>query len=386
MGAAFVAACGSPANQRPPIGDAVAPRACPTQLDLELIATSSRFDPGFSGIAHGVGLSTGSALTVDVTGCDPECRRCEFEGPVRGDPATRPVINQRCLNNYAQICGQDSDCPDASGPCRFMFPPIAARIAVESCALTYFEPTTPAAQPIAGVIDLLTGETDFSVFDMRINVVIADCPDCQGDTTPFDGNPQGTCSGSTTACDVHGIGTTVASQTSFDCPPAGGTFLEIPLPGAGTTTSSRAWTMDDTRPMCTAQNATTKHCWCGVCDDGSPCTSTNQCASGTCGAATVGGAPVATDNHTCGAGNTCTWDATTQRGACSNAPTRACFPDTGTITARGSTEVRDGFYVAQLANLLCLPSFGGLLDPVSGFPGPLYFQARFRVTPRTVAP
>lgn len=352
-------------------------------LDLELIATSSRFDPGFSGLAHGVGLSTGSALTVDVTSCDPECRRCEFRGPVRGNG----VINQRCRNDYAQVCGQDADCPGATGPCRFMFPPIAARIGIDSCALVYFEPTAAAdPSPIVGVIDLFTGETDFSVFDMNIGVVISDCPDCQGDVTPFDGNPEGTCAGTTRPCDVHGIGTTVASQTSFDCPPSGGTFLEIPLPGSGTTTSSRAWTMDDTRPSCTAQGANTKRCWCGVCSDGSPCTSNSQCASGTCGAASVAGMAISTNNHTCGA-EPCIWDPATQRGTCANtSPAKACFPDAGTVIARGSAEVRDGFYIAQLANLLCLPSFGGLLDPVSGFPGPLYFQARFRITPRTGAP
>ena len=44
----------------------------------------------------------------------------------------------------------------------------------------------------------------------------------------------------------------------------------------------------------------------------------------------------------------------------------------------GEASVGDGFYIAQLANLVCLPSFGnGLIDAFAGFPGPLRFEARF---------
>jgi len=216
---------------------------------------------------------------------------------------------------------------------------------------------------------------------------VGQCTSCDGDATPFDGNPGGSCGGVGPACDVHGSGTSVLRQTSFDCPPAGGVLLSIPMPGGGTTTTSRVWTMDSTRPFCTASGATTKRCWCGVCSDGTPCTSNGQCAVGTCGAATVGGLAISTNNHACPMGASCNWNSATQRGTCSTGGAKACFPDTGSMLARGSTEVgTNGSYTAQLANLLCLPSFGGLLDPVSGFPGPLYFQARFKVTPKTAVP
>jgi len=113
LGAVGVAGCHHDSPQ--PIGDTAVARACPTHLDLQLIGSQSRFDPGFSGLAHGVGLSTGSNLTVAMYECDPACRRCKFHGPVRPDPALSPVIPQRCLDNTQTICTQDSDCTDPFG-------------------------------------------------------------------------------------------------------------------------------------------------------------------------------------------------------------------------------------------------------------------------------
>jgi hypothetical protein len=382
----LVVGCSSPAKQ-PPIADGAASRSCPTQLDLEVIPQGSRFDAGFSGLAHGVGLSAGSVLTVNVSSCDADCRRCEFSGPTRADLLDRPVINQRCLDDYTKPCRDDLEC-GSPGACRYMFPPIPAKAGtIDSCALIYFQ--SAAGPPVAGVIDLLTGETDLSVFDMVIDVVVGTCTVCDGDVTPFDGVQNGRCLPTGPICDVHGVGTSVVTRTSFDCPSTAPALLSIPIPGGGTTTTSRVWTMDTaTRPLCTASGATLKRCWCGVCNDGTPCTSNTQCAVGTCGAATVGGLAISTNNHACPSGGSCIWNAVTQRGTCSTGtPPKACFPDMGSILARGSAEASDnGSYTIQLANLLCLPSFGGLLDPASGFPGPVYFQARFKVTPRTVTP
>ena len=377
-----------------PIADTRSAASCPTHLDLELIGRESRFDPGSTGIAHGVGLALGSDLSVEVSECDDECRRCKFRGPVRADPAIRPVISQRCLNDVSIACVDNAECPGMSGPCRFMFPPIAARTAAQpTCSIAYFEPVTGVdPSPFQGVIDLVTGETAMQVLTLLIQAGISgSCPDCQGDPQPFDGVRGGTCtSAGAAACDVSGIGTTISSLTSYDCPPPPN-GLTIKLPASGTSTASRKWTLDGTRPKCTrAGAATAEPCWCGVCSNGTPCTSNLECATGTCGFAGTVANPVNVSNNGCADPATCTWNETTQRGTCSNDATKTCFPDGvlgQSMVATGEASVGDGFYIAQLANLVCLPSFGnGLIDAFAGFPGPLRFEARFRVTPRRAAP
>jgi hypothetical protein len=86
--------------------------------------------------------------------------------------------------------------------------------------------------------------------------------------------------------------------------------------------------------------------------------------------------------------DSCVFNAATQRGHCKMEPTRSCYPDGGTIFAHGEAQVGDGFYVIQLANLVCMPAFsdgtslGNLYDAIGGFPGPFLYEARFRVDPR----
>ena len=158
----------------------------PTHFELELNGTVSRFDPGWSGAAHGVGLPTGSNFSVEVTSCDSDCRRCQFHGPVASDPVF-PVNNRRCLSKVTQTCTADAEC-GAMGPCRFLFPPIAAELIVPTCSIAYLEPLTTGLDqsPVQGVIDLDTGETDMSVMNLFIKLGIEGCRSCQGDTTAND--------------------------------------------------------------------------------------------------------------------------------------------------------------------------------------------------------
>ncbi len=356
---------------------------------MELIGQNSRFDPGYKGAAHGLGLAIGSDTTVEVSGCDSECRRCKIRGPVRSDPAVKPVVAQRCLDDISKTCTADAECP--SGRCRFMFPPISSVLIVPTCAIVYFEPPATgvgSGDPMQGVIDLATGELDMSVMNMAVKVVLEQCKQCNGDPATFDGIKGGTCSVGGTACDVNGIGTKTSSFTSFDCPVSAG-GITIPLPANGTTTGSRAWTLDSTRPKCTSPTGTAQRCWCGMCSNGDPCQSNSNCPNNTtCGAATgPGNVSYVTANHACASPGTCVWDPAVQRGHCSNAATTPCFPDAGTIVATGAAEVHDGYYISQLANLICMPPFGdALIDGVAGFPGPLFFQSRFRISPRTASP
>jgi len=387
--------CHTHESRLPPIGDAP-DLGCPTYLDLEFNGKESRFDPGWTGRTHGVGLTDESRLSVQIDECEGGCRRCKFHGPVRGDPVKTPVINQRCLKKVSRICASNDDCGpnNVDGPCRFMFPPIASREST-TCTIAYFEPRTGPGDPspVQGFIDLKTGEADMPVLNIQLSVSIGNCENCEDDPVRLDAMPGGRCSTSKAACDVNGPGATEPVSTSFDCaPPAG--VSTIVLGTSGTSTSSVVWKMDGSRPRCTQMDARTKSCWCGVCsDNGLPCTSNKDCPGmTTCGAAASStGLPWNVANNACP--DKCSYDAATQRGKCvSTVPAingRPCFPDTGTIVATGGSEVnKEGYLVSQLANLICMPSFNNgepipmIVDGIGGFPGPFLFEARFRVDPR----
>jgi hypothetical protein len=295
-------------------------------------------------------------------------------------------VSQICTDDDPTICG-------GNGPCRFMFPSIASQVPpFPTYALAYFDPVTNTTDPspVQGVMDLETGESDLPVLNILVRLHIGNCIDCTSDPMQFDGVAGGTCAmaGPPQACDVNGIGTAITSSTSFDCPMP--TFLStITLGTNGTSTSSVRWTMDGDRPKCTANGKT---CWCGMCANGKPCTSNRDCPNfDTCGAAgTMIGTqmiPWNVANNSCT--DTCNWDPVTQRGKCSTPAGLSCFPDTDPMIATGLAEVHDGFYISQLANLICMPSFntgsgfGPAVDSSGGFPGPFLFESRFRVTTRS---
>jgi hypothetical protein len=357
-----------------------------------------------------VGLATGSNLTVEVYDQDAECRRVKFHGPVMPDPMINAVNPRRCLNNTAMTCTQDSDC--GLSKCLYFLPLISTNLLAATCAIPYLSPVSndPDPSPVLGVFDLETGEMDMTRLNISVAVYLGSCPECRNDPSSYDGMPGGTCwagdptvAGSSfnsgVACDVSGVGTAVATTTSYECPPYGlpniphfptnpVPLTTIALPGTAASTGTHAWTMDpSTRPLCTASFAVGRHCWCGICTDGSPCERNSDCSAGNCGFGSAGNFPVA--NSECGSGGSCNWDDTTQVGTCSNMP-QHCYPDTGTIVATGTAEVKDGYYNSQIANFTCLPSVGGsglgkIIDSTGGFPGPLLFQARFKVTARKVA-
>jgi hypothetical protein len=386
-----VVACNSRALHEPPITDGRPHAACPSYLDLELDGADSRFDPGWKGASHGVGLPSGSRTSVKIDECDADCRRCRFHGPVRSDPSVTNVISQRCLKDISKVCGEPTD-PDcgAMGPCRFMFPPIPSNVGFNTCGIAYLEPLTGDAPAVQGVIDLATGESDLQVLNLQLALALASCVNCQGDPMPFDGVRGGKCGGAGAACDVNGIGTMLTGSTSFDCPPSLANAVIITLGTNGTSTSSVGWTMDPaTRPLCTAASAMGKHCWCGMCNNGTTCTSNKDCPDGFCGAKNPPGntnIPWSVANNNCT--GTCNWDAATQSGRCSNDTNIKCFPDTEPMIATGVAQVKDGFYIAQFANLICMPSFNvgnflsAAVDTLGGFPGPFLFQSRFRVMTR----
>jgi hypothetical protein len=333
---------------------------------------------------------------VQITECDPECQWCSFHGPVRG---ATPVVAQRCLNDTSKQCAKDSDC--ASGPCRFVWPPVSSAIGgVATCSVPYFESVSGSdSSPVQGVVNLATGDVTMTV----LNLVIAlggghggngTCDQCIGDPVPNDGAKGGACTTTNLPCDKNGDAITgTPAETSWDCNPVSLGLPPFPISAAEPSTQTTQWTMDATRPKCTGSGSfLTKSCWCGICSDGTPCVENSQCSDNVCGTPTIGGAQFNVENNSCG-GAGCNWNATTNNGACNGTGT-SCFPDTGSMLAVGSAEVHYGgggvSYISQVASLTCMPSFTGatgtgigvMFDSESGFPGPLLFQARFQVNTR----
>jgi hypothetical protein len=370
--------------------------ACPKFLDMQMLGGGSRFDAGWTGEVYGIGIPRGSLVSVQITSCDPQCQRCSFDGPVRGAGS---VISQRCLNDTATECTSDSDC--SSGPCRFMFPPISTEaIGDQTCGVAYFEPVTgPDTSPVQGVFDFATGDSTWNIFNLEILIAgghgaTNQCDQCIGDPAPNDGMKGGTCTTTNLPCDKNGDSVTGApAETSYDCAPVGLGLPPISLPANRASTQSVVWTMDATRPKCTASGLSiATQCWCGICSDGTPCFEDSQCSTGVCGVPAIGSAQFNVHNNNCGSAG-CNWDPTTQSGTCNGTMT-GCIPDTGSITAAGAAAVHyvpgGKYYVSQLAELGCLPSFAGLnpsplgtmIDASAGLPGPILFQAQFQVNTR----
>jgi hypothetical protein len=388
----FSATCNN--SGPPPLGNAIA--ACPKFLDLELLVSDSRFDPGWTGLAHGIGLTSGSQFSVQITACDPQCQWCSFTGPVRG---ASPVISQRCLSDTTKVCATDSDC--ASGSCRFLFPPISdTLVGLSTCSVPFFEPVTGTdTSPVQGVINLATGDATLSVFNLDIDIGVGhgstgDCDQCIGDPIPNDGVKGGTCTTTNQPCDKNGDSTAgTPAETSFDCAAASDGLPPFPIPAGSPSTVSVEWTMDATRPQCTGSGAFTGNsCWCGICSDGTPCFENSQCSDNVCGVATIGGVNFTAQDNACGSAG-CNWDPKTQSGTC-NGTTTSCFPSTGSMIAEGFAEVHyvpgGAYYITQIANLICIGSFSGtsgtgigaMVDSTAGYPGPMLFQARFQVNTR----
>jgi hypothetical protein len=387
------------------------PASCPSFLDLELDGTHSTFKPGWTGNAHGaVALDDKSRWTVAAS-CDDQCRRCSLSGPVRGPGG----VLQRCLTDITKTCGGSGDaaCPGPGGDaanCRFMLPPIESDVAGGNvtCNVAYFDVPPGDGTGVSGVIDLLTGETDLATLKLRVQVAIGgSCPTCEGDPTPNDGLAQGECTNGSAACDIQGF---KVKGYSLDCPIAfGATPYRISMAANHTSTALHVWTLDATHPACstgTGSNVWNGHCWCGVCNSAGvcsdaaheACSSNNNCPAGV--ACTLQACSSNLDcppGVTCGGGlanfqlgdNSCPDDCGSGGKCGSSSGSNEgldCFPDTlnSTFAATGSASVIRGGYQITLANLVCVPPHDPSADLVSGVPGPLWFQAAFTITPRSL--
>ncbi len=362
-------------------------KVCPKFLEFEALGDQTRIDIGYTGLLHGGTLPSNSLATYRIDACDDECRRCSFSGPVRADPARRPVVMQRCVNDPRKECSQDSEC-GVGGKCRFALRTMQ-NSAAGTCSLAYFEPAPGIGngEPVQGVFDLVTGAATLTIANIISALYTGGiCESCDNDKTSFDGIADGTCSSSGVACDVSGLGGVPPSNTSFDCPIPGPSMSAVPLPLTNLGSDTRTWSIADPgRPSCTDDDGL---CWCGLCEDfASPCSSHSDCSgigSGQCGFAGVPGMEIKSRNNTCA--TTCDYDAQTNRGTClplGGGTTKVpCFPNDGTITAEGKVKRGNGFFVTTLAGLDCYGASYTPIDGVFGLPGILYVRVVYRITAR----
>lgn len=371
---------------------------CPTHLQFVNVRAETHNDLGWTGFGHGLRQNDGSIFTVEVTGCDDECRRCSVSGPV----SNLGVDNRRCLEDTRIVCSADTDCGDG-GRCRYVQgPPLALNILGRNqCLHLYFDPDVEGGTSVEGTVNLETGAVNFSKFNVRAtdNDSMGVCSQCVGDPTINDGIPGGQCANGVDGlptdllgelgqpCDANGFGSALSGTYSYDCP------INTVNPGQnfivpGISTSGVRWTLDGSRPQCT--NPAVPEglpCWCGVCEDGvTPCQADSECGTGTCG---FWGGPesgqIPTAPNTCE--GECEWDPETSRGSCMStaAPVRVgCFPAApgSIIEARGSAEVRGDEYFVTLSQFACLgPSASVASNTNLGYPGPALYSQQYRVIP-----
>jgi hypothetical protein len=267
-----------------------------------------------------------------------------------------------------------------------MWPPFTG---LSVCNLLYFEPSDgPDPSPVQGVFDLATGDIDYDVNNIRVSVsATGRCGDCRQDVEAGDGLADGTCSNIDASCDVAGTQAFPPGSTSYECAPYSFADFSFQVPASGASTTPSFWTMDDTRPNCTADTFTSSSCWCGVCEETAlPCFSDSQCGPGrACG--WPGPDPKAPVYNVApnGCAETCAWNEVTQSGSCLNTGGQevGCLPGSGSIEVRASAAVLEGYYLSTIGLLTCVPATGQpAVDVVTGLPGPLYYRAGFEVRPR----
>ncbi len=360
---------------------------CPTHIRTERVSSLVKHSFGWNGMGHNAEVVEGGAVSYALFECDDECRLCRFHGPVANIDADL-VPTKRCVNELTQACESDGECPDSS--CQYVFGPPTQRVGIwnfeYAAPLTSEEMDafgTEEADGIQGVVNLRSGELDFTINNGHVGVGFGASTSCVGDVTPNDGEKDGTCDdASGDPCDTNAISREAA--LSYDCAFAP-VMVDLTLPGHGMGTSGTRWEMDDSRPFCTAEGATDQRCWCGVCDDDIrvPCRRDTDCPGSSCGGVDGPELPMPTVQNPCAAGQSCNWDPVAKLGTCEDAEgaMALCFPADGELIAEGSTSVQDGFFVAGTALLNCIPHVDPMLDAQFGFPGPRLQQIPLKVTP-----
>jgi hypothetical protein len=317
--------------------------ACPSAISFLGNEQTTSLDTGWTGLAHGSRIISGGEVTVstDCGGNPRPCGVCNLTGPI-ANPDTGQGIsnNRRCTGNSATECTGDGDC-GGSGTCAFFFgPPLPlAAGGVSTCV------TNQVVGNVTGTANIETGESASTVnLVSRVftgPTLDTPCPVCSGDSTPGDGQKNGTCSDGANAgqpCDIAGTSPTFDpnGSTSFDCPPlSGGQIGALPI-NLSNTTGTVTRTLSDASPNCRA--AAGKKCQCDTCATlaAEPCSTNADCPGG----AACGGLRCRGGGNN---GNACTTSGTSTEcpgGAC-GVPGQASAPnacdDPGTCSPSGAS-------------------------------------------------
>ncbi len=324
--------------------------ACPSKVAFAGDATDpkSLLDTGWTGISHRAPIISDGAVTVALScaaGGRP-CGTCTIAGPIAN---TEPgqIDDQRCNNDTAIKCSDDTPCTPGGGTCEFFFGsnlPLAAG-GISTCVVNQFN------GPVSGTANVESGDaaTTALLTSHVYNGLAIDnpCPRCVGDTTVNDGLAGGTCDGGPhqgDACDGNG---TIPSRpdfgtTSLDCPPpAGGVIATLPI-DLSNRTAPVTKTLSTSSPNCTGSAG--DKCLCDTCNNvnADPCFTNADCPMS-------GGSPGICGSKRCvsgaNAGAPCTTPSECPGGSCARIgePTKpsGCTDDT-TMPGNRVMECADG--------------------------------------------
>ena len=304
--------CGAPCVLPNPIPVSIA-LAARAGIDL---------DTGWTGVSHDLpGVDDAPTVSARVTGCDtdlgsPTCGQCTVTGPIEYQG---PANTCRCFNAGSPDASTLTTCDPEASTCGggevcqcFYGPPLPLSSgAVPACVVNKFNGT------FSGTVNVATSGTHAGEGASLVRLLSSvhnglgatkPCPKCVGDVTARDGLAQGTCDGGPRnglACDTGGENV-YFGPTSIDCPPSQSANigdLSIKFDQATTGTTS----LGTNRP-CTATGG---NCFCSTCptaqaeacntnadcpgglacggrrciggaNNGTPCSTNSQCASGIC--------------------------------------------------------------------------------------------------------
>jgi hypothetical protein len=398
----------------------------PTHMLLRNMPQGASIRPGWTGLAHNIGIPENVVYAVETFDCAEDCSLCKFRGPVQHE--LLPFNAQRCVRNTRLACESDEDCGGA-GPCRTFYGP-GIEAAVETgilgeqtvCLTLYFEevapnPLKPNADPspILGTVYLDDGRIYLDSQNIKSRQQFGACNYCAGETLDEESNGkrEGTCTGSDPEsviplpCDTQGRDGK-GHGFSLDCRSIGPEVGSFTLQNGPMSTTTKALELSDASPNCGGEPSS--KCWCGLCTGNNPagqvCTSNAACEernNGTCGPA-PGMKPDGCANHdfpysplACNV-----TDADHNTGTCnvripgsdigpftSFADGAPCFGGGGEIGAKlqafgepdpnGFNENGESF--PTLASVVCVPGSGNAtVDNSAGMPGVGVFEVKWQIT------
>jgi hypothetical protein len=252
---------------------------CPSSYAFTANGPDADLDVGWTGINHDGDVTSGSRVTLAVSGCPntvSPCGTCALSGPLpNGGGAS--FDNHRCrgdntgANGSWLPCTSDADCTGTGNACVFFLgPPRPDHLGFgELCTLTEIGSVSGTIDPDSGTLSM--GAT--IVTHNYAGLLIDDpCPLCTG----------GLCSGGprmNMSCVVQGHSTSFDDDVSLDCPPSAGAGLP-PLSATVTlTTGTQTLTLAASSPACRAVGHTGQSCFCDTCNNGNaePCLSDATC-------------------------------------------------------------------------------------------------------------